>query len=105
MPDESLISELHEALRGMVDGTTEYDILRARTVLAKGISMNAIDSQNENAMCMVRKLLAAAHQFEAGDPEHRDTVWADALGARAANLLAGVVYRNERRIGERRSPL
>lgn len=52
------------------------------------------DTLNETAMRMVRKLLAAAHQMEIGE---RDMIWADALGARAANLLAGVVYRNDRR--------
>lgn len=49
---------------------------------------------DEEAMRMVRKLLAAAHQIEVGSC---DTVWADALGARAANILAGVVRRAERR--------
>ena len=49
---------------------------------------------DEEAMRMVRMLLAAAHQMEVGE---RDTIWADALGARAANLLAGVVRRTERR--------
>lgn len=49
---------------------------------------------DEEAMEMVRKLLAAAHQMEVGE---KDTIWADALGARAANILAGVVRRTERR--------
>lgn len=49
---------------------------------------------DEQAMCMVRKLLATAYQMEVGE---RDTIWADALGARAANILAGVVRRAERR--------
>jgi hypothetical protein len=51
-------------------------------------------NKDEAVMRRVRTLLAQAHGIEVGD---RNPEAADALGAQAANLLAGVVYRNDRR--------
>lgn len=50
-----------------------------------------MNRHDEEVLGRVRALLKMAHEAEVGD---RNPEAADALGAQAANLLAGVVHRN-----------